>query len=499
MRRGPLALAFCSLALACRPEPTRAPTPASPPAAAAAGKAAPADPQSELPLALPELPAPTAALPPGTPTNEGVIRPLVAIDDQRAVVGFHVLDSNPAPWWLALMNRDGSLAWVRTIDGDIGNTESSFGIEIIGDAVSVLVSYHDDDPRLELQAFALADGEPRFQVPLGKHRPSISVGDGTLRVDVSLPFEARRGDPEATAAVVASTSAGVLWRAKVPGPSFAGPDPTFVGDVIAFRSGSGASHQATWTVLSRKHGKRVGQLAARVQSCSDGTRWFLIDDEDLVSVDPKTLRTKLVTAPLDLPGLPGPWALDDCVVADGAPVALVSHADDKALVAFDPQTFAVRGHVALGRASLGYTGFDPLPARVHGTVLAPAMTDDGGRELLLADLVGGRPLERWRGVELLSFPGEVLHWRGGYVLPTRRTVTIVDAKRGAFEGRAIVPELDAPTAPQLVGDTLWLTPPLLRLGTRAPYVLDLGTAVSDEVRQAATVDLRRSSAPAKAP
>jgi hypothetical protein len=497
MRRGLLALALCVLVLACRPEPTRAPAPASPPPAA--DKTPREHPRSELPPALAEPPAPTAALPPGTPTEEGVIIPLVAIDDQRAIVGFHVPGSGPAPWWLALMRRDGSLSWVQTIAGDMGNTEGSSSIEVVGDTVSVLVAYHDDDPRLELRAFALADGKPQFTAPLGKHRPSISVSDGSLRVDVSLPFEARRGDPEAFAEVVASSATGVVWRAKVPGLSYAGPDPTFVGDAIALRGGSGTSHDATWTVLARKNGKRIGELKARVQSCSDGTRWFLINGEGLVSVDPKTLRTRLVTGPLELPGLAGPWALEDCVVADGAPVALVARDSDKALVAFDAETFAVRSHVELGPASLGYTRFDPLPAHVHSTVLAPAMTDDGGRELLLADMVGGRPLERWRGVEYLSFPGEVILWRGGYVLPTTRTVTIVDAKSGALEGRAIIPEVEAATAQQLVGDTLWLLPRILRLGTRAPYVLDLGAEVPDDVRRAAKADLRPSGEVSKAP
>jgi hypothetical protein len=497
MRPGPLAFALAvpMLALGCHPEPTRSPAPTSPATADVTPHTEPAPlvRPTTLPPVPPEPPAPTAALPPGTPTQEGSISDLVAIDDDRAIVRFFVPGPDHAKqWWIALMRRDGSLAWVQTLAGDLASSEGSVGIAIVGDSVSLMTStLHGDETELELHAFALADGARRFHAPMGKGFAQASVSDGSLRWDVRIHYGFARG-AGVTAELVASSSKRVLWRAEIPQPSTPGPDPTLVGDAIAIRTqASRRGSGTTWLVFERKTGERIGQLGALPQSCSDGTRWFLLTPAGLVSVDPTTLRTRSVTGPLELPGLPGSWALDDCTIADGALLVLASRGQRKALVTLDVETFAVRGRVELGDAILGHTSFDPLPARLHASVAVQSMTHEGVREVLLADPLAGRPLERWRGVDDASFYIDIIPWRGGYLLPTRQTLSIVDGRTGILEGRAMIPEGTQVTAPQIAGDTLWLLPSApLRLGARAPRLVDLHTTAAEDVRGAVLADLR---------
>lgn len=477
------------------PPPAEATTPAENTSPVASSR--PLELPATLPAVPPEAAAPTAPLPPGTPTAEGVVTDLVAIDDERAIVRFIVPGPNHDDrWWVALMHRDGSLQWVQTLSGQLGSLESSTGIEIVGDSVSIVTSdFHGSDPEVSLHAFALADGARRFDHTLGPGYPSGSTVDGARRFDVSQHFSSAPGGGS-SAHLTVSSPTGMEWSAPLPPPPPPGPDPTVVGDALVVRSEQrDADFPATWHVFERSTGTLRGTLPAHPQSCSDGTRWFVIVGDALVSVDPRTLKTRRVTGPLELPGRPGTWALDDCVVAGGAPVALVSRGSRVALVAFDAKTFARAGHVELGMVSVGLNGFDPMPAHAHPAVTVFAMTDDDREGIIVADPFASRVIEHWSSTDEYGGFGYMnMTWSGGYVVPMPHTLAVVDGRSGMLEGRAMLPP-DAMVRPQqIVGDVVWLPPvDLVRLGARAPRLIDLRTIAPDDVRGAVLVDARRAS------
>ncbi|WP_165704144.1 hypothetical protein [Enhygromyxa salina] len=448
------------------------------------------------PAALPEIPAeppaPTAAVPPGTPKVEGWISDMVAIDEDRAIVRFLV----PGPdhekqWWIALMRRDGSLAWVQSLSGQLAANEGVTGIEIIQDAVSVMTAtFVGDDPELELHGFALADGARRFEIAHGQGFAQGVANDGGRRFDLRVHYPASLG-VRPTAELVATSSTKELWRASIPISPAPGPDPTLVDDSLAVRVESKDDDHASWWVFERSSGKVRGKLQARVQSCSDGTRWFVRSDDGLLSVDPKTVATRdAVPAALQAADLVGTWMLDDCAVIPGAVVVLASRGYRKAMVAFDLETFAPLGHVELGAVYVGSNGFDPMPARMHAKAAFPVMTHDGGREIMVIDPVAGQLLERWGANDHGAIGYAFMDWSGGYLASTTHTLAVVDTRSGSLAGLATVPEGVFPGSQQLVGSTLWLPPTApLRLGARAPRLIDLSAAASEDLRGAVLFDV----------
>ena len=499
MLRTPLALlGLPLLGRGCQPEPSVAATaatvaPAPAPASAQASKAPLVRPAT-LPAVPAEPPPPTAPPLPGTPEAEGRVTHLVAIDRDRAIVRFIVFGPEHAErWWLALMRRDGSLAWMQTLAGEVASADGRAGIEVADDAVTLVTSTHEgDELELTLHAFGLADGARRRRARLG---PGFVVGathDGARRFDVRVHYGRAGAGPSTE--LIASTDEGVQWRAELPHPPAPGPDPTVIGETIVVRGEQpGRPRGTTWRVLERGSGRAIGQVSAEPQSCSDGTRWFVLVGDALMAVDPVTLDTQKVTGPLELPTRPGTWAIDDCTMAGGLLVAQVSRGERTALVSFDPDGFAPRGHVELGLVELGLDGFDPLKGEFQATLALYASTELGSPEILLVDPSGGRPLERWRSVLEHTWM-QIVSWPGGYLVPTRHTLAMIDGRTGTLEGHAMIPE-DTEVQPwQIAGSVLWLAPAEpMRLGARAPRQIDLAEAAADDVRGAVLADLEPST------
>jgi hypothetical protein len=262
-----------------------------------------------------------------------------------------------------------------------------------------------------------------------------------------------------------------------------------IGAAVVVR-GEERRRGGSWQAFDRATGRSIGRLKAEPQSCSDGERWFVMQGEAIVAVDPVTLDTREVTGPLELPGHPGTWHPNDCALAGGQLVILVSRGHQRAVVAYDPKSLERRGQAALGAVHVGFDGFDPLQGELHEVLALRTISDQGDDELLVVDPTGKRPQERWRTAgEGYSTP-LLLAWAGGYLLPTRHTLAFVDGRTGALEGRAMLPEFADVNVSQIAGSTLWLPPSgPLRLGSRAPRIVDLGTTASDDVRGAVLHDL----------
>jgi hypothetical protein len=341
-----------------------------------------------------EPPAP-GRLPAGTPTAQGRIDLLLALDGERAVVRFLV----PGPdheklWWLALMRRDGSVDWVQPLSGMLAHSEDLTLVRA-GDAVSIATSdISGSDPVVTLRGFALADGAPRFTTVLGTGFITNTRTDGQTRFDTRVQYNFSSGG-ETEGELTATSPQGVVWRARVGAPIPVGHDPTIVGDAIAVRTEPRRSRATTWQVFERASGKPRGELVAEPQSCSDGQRWFVRGAEGLLAVDPATVTTRVVLAPPTLPGADGTWVIEDCTLSDDVPVVLVARGHRKALVALDPQTLGIKGHVEIGATSVGMNGFDPLPARARGVLALRTLAGESD-ELLIADPSAGKVVGRWR-------------------------------------------------------------------------------------------------------
>lgn len=485
-----------SLLFACadRTVATEQAPPAPAPAAEAPAKVAPTPPRprvapATLPATPPEPPPPTSAPPPGTPGAEGQIGHLLALDGQRAVVRFFVPGFDHAKqWWVAGMRRDGSIEWVQTLSGDVSMTESQVEFARAGDAVSIATwEMAGEDPRLTLRGFALADGEPRFTVELGVGYLQNTVTDGQLRFDTRVHYPRDAGDVEGE--LVATGPRGVAWRTKIGPPIPVGHDPTIVGDAIAVRSEQRRERETLWQVFERASGTPRGELRAEPQSCSDGKKWFVRGKEGLLAVDPATVTTRLVLPPPTLPGATSPWVIEDCTIADGTPVVLVARGRRKALVALDPTSLAIAGHVEVGAAAIGFTGFDPLPARAHRAVVLHALAGEG-EEVIVADPAASKLVGRWRSRAEFGGLYNMVFWTGGVAITTGSTVASFAADTGELEGRLVMKEGSLQPG-QIAGETLWLPPAgPMRLGQRAPRVLSLAGRVADEVRDAVLLDVR---------
>jgi len=509
IRSGPLGLAALALAVlapGCRPEPPQEPR-SSPPATdptdttSAAVAARPLVRPAKLPAVPAEPPAPTAKLPAGAPTGEGELGELVAIDEHRAIVRFFAPGPNHADeWWLALMNRDGSIAWAQTCSGGVTTNSLGPSIEIVGDSVTLVTShFEDDEPRLELRGFSLADGKPQLHQRLGKGYASGTANDGTRRFDVRLHYDFSAPTASSvTTELVASTGKRVLWRAAIGEPPPPGSDPTVIGDAIVVRVEEHRRGGRGWLAFDRATGHPIGRLPAEPQSCSDGKQWFVMQREAIVAVDPKTLHTREVTGPLELPELPGTWHPRDCAFADGQLVILTSRGLRQALVTYDPKTLERRGHALLGAVYVGLDGFDPLQGEQHQTLTLRTMTRVGADELVVVDPTGKRPRDRWHVIGEHAYLPPVVAWAGGYVLRTSHTLAVVDGRTGMLEGRAVLPEDTSVGSWQIAGHTLWLPPNgPMRLGTRAPRIVDLGATSPEDVRGAVLHDLEPAIAGAE--
>ncbi len=448
-----------------------------------------------LPPVPPEAPAPTAPLPDGTPDVEGDINTMVAIDRERAIIRFIVPGPDHARrWWLASMRRDGALDWVRQLGGSTENAENTSGIEIVGDAVSIVTSESlGNEPRITLHAFALADGSPRFTSSLGNGFLNSTVSDGRFRFDTLRSFE-RSDSDGASAEIIASSATGIAWRAPIGAPPPPGHDLTLVGDAIALRTSGYLGHGSLWIVFERATGRRIGQVPAFEQSCSDGNRWLVRTTEGLVEVNPNTLATRIVLRDPELSGT-GRWSIVDCSFAGATPVVLVGRGHRKALVALDSTTGAIRGHVVLGHGAFGPNGFDPLPPRLHSTAVLLNLRNDGVFEIVVSEPSSSRVVGRWEPIREHAFV-PLTRWTGGTVVQTPRTLSIIDASTGELEGRAMVSEIQVQPW-QIIENVVWL-PPIrpLRLGRRAPRIIELHAHVAPEVRDAVLADMRQ---PADAP
>lgn len=454
-------------------------------------------PPATLPAPLPEPPAPAGSLPPGTPSAEGGVRIVLALDDQRALVQFYIPGFDHAKnTWLALMRRDGSIAWVQPFPYPLAASSSAReNVALAGEVVSMVTEeLSGDELRLTLRALSVVDGAPRFTAELGSGFLGSTASDGSLRFDTIVPTSFDQAE------LRASSGEGVVWRATIGAPLPVGHDPTIVGDVIAVRSEERRSRVTRWTVFDRRSGEKRGELLAEPQSCSDGRRWFLHMGEDLVEVDPKTLTTRKVLAAPTLAGASGPWVIEDCTIAGDAPVALVARGSRRALVALDPATLAIAGHVELGALSVGRDGFDPLPARASRVVILPGLSGET-YELLAADPRAGKLVGRWHSKDPFGGFHSLIAWAGGGALTTQNTVSVVDGDSGELRGQAVLGDLGdlGGLGPeQLAGDTLWLPPGSpFALGRRAPRVVSLAAAVPDEVRDAVLLDVVSAEEAAK--
>lgn len=452
-----------------------------------------------LPAHLAEPPAPTAALPDGTPTVEGRIDQLLALDD-GAIVRFLVPGLDHAKlWWLARMRPDGSLVWVRPLSGTVAENEDREPIVRTGDTVSIATfEIVGDDPRVTLHGLALADGAPRFTSELGPGFITNTVADERARYDTRVHYKMTGG---VVAELTATTAAGVAWRAAIGSPIPVGHDPTPVRDVVAVRTEDRGLRETRWLVFDAATGDRRGELLAEPQSCSDGQRWFVRGKDALLEVDTTTVTARPVFSPPVLPGANGPWVLEDCSFAGGAPVVLVARGQRKALVALDPTSLAIAGHIELGATSVGLNGFDPLPTRNHRAMVLRTLSGEA-EELVIADPAAGRLVARWRSRAQYGGFSLSAWWAGGALLTIGDTIATIPGDTGELQGRARLPEPRVEPG-QIFGDTLWLPPrePLL-LGRRAPYVVSLTAPVADDMRDAVLADAitaEAATAGAKAP
>jgi hypothetical protein len=409
---------------------------------------------------------------------------MVAIDAERAVVRFIVPGRRHAEkWWLALMHADGSLGWVRTMSGDVFGAEQSSGLERVGDAVSIVTSRMVKGRTITtLHAFAVADGAPRYEVELGPGGLHDTVTAGELRFDTRRDYTFTHG-PRVEAELIASGPRGVLWRATLGEPVPVGYDPTVVGDVVAVRNEERGG--ARWFVFDRKGGQKRGELVADEQSCSDGRRWLVRRGDHLLRIDPASLKTKVVMRATKLAEGSGAWSVVDCVFADDTPVVLLGRGPRYALAALDPRTMAVAGHVEIGTMSVGTTGFDPLPPRARGVLALQGIARDGEYEVVVADPKRSRLLGRWRGQT--SWVPRLFD--GGWLVTTASTISVVDAKTGELEGRAML-GVQPPERGQLAGASLWIPQERMKLGRSAPWVIALDGKVPDDVRDAVLAEMR---------
>lgn len=504
-RPGWAAIVIAIAGLACRPEPATAlaladatereadEVPEATDAKAEVAGATLVQP-AELPAVPEPPPPPTATPPPGTPGSEGEVEQLVAIDDERAIVHFAI------PQWdgtyeefVALMRRDGTIAWVQPLpDGPEDD------IAILGDVVSVktLDPAVERPPEVTLRGFSLATGERRYAIELGLGSSRGSVADRERRYDLRPAVTRDALAVEATD-VVASTSKGVDWHIRIPRAAHrAGAVPMLVGGSLALRvevTPRDAQH-ARWMLLDRQYSDVLGVFDARLHGCSDGTRWFVVTDDGLAEADPRGLHPKPVAGPLSLPRSSGTWTIEDCTLVEGAPVVLAAQRERRALVGLDVDG-TVREHIELDAAARDAlaTAPDPLPHVSHPVLALPTRRADDRYELHLVAPSPGRPIEHWRAVDAaIDWWPRPVRWSGGYLMGTRRLLVAIDARTGLVEGRAMVPEGTWPPGPQqLVGDTLWLPPTApFELGTAAPRLVDVRTVASDDVRASVPFDLR---------
>jgi hypothetical protein len=205
------------------------------------------------------------------------------------------------------------------------------------------------------------------------------------------------------------------------------------------------------------------------------------------------VTTRVVLAPPTLPGADGTWVIEDCTLSDDVPVVLVARGHRKALVALDPQTLGIKGHVEIGATSVGMNGFDPLPARARGVLALRTLAGESD-ELLIADPSAGKVVGRWRSKAEFGSLAGALPWSGGLVLTTESTIAVIDGDTGALAGRAVIKEAGIGDG-QIAGDLLWLQPesPML-LGVRAPLVVELAKPASDEIRDAVFADVESAEA-----
>lgn len=444
-----------------------------------------------LPEPLPRPRDPSAKPPTGTPEAGGRVTHLLALDAQRAIVRFIVPGPKHAEkWWLALMHADGTIGWVRELSGDPASGQGQGGIERVGDVVTVATQHIAGEKiSATLHAFALADGSRRYRVPLGNGYVHDIVADGEQRFETRVDYRLTGGGG-VDAELVASGPRGVQWRRVIGAPVPVGHDPTPVADAVAVRTEERGGYR--WQVFERTTGKPRGELVADPQSCSNGHRWLVRRGDELLEVDPVKVTTKKVLGATTLAEGGGTWAIVDCVFADDAPVVLLGRGPRHALATLDPNTNAVLGHVEIGTGAVGQDGFDPLPEHAHGVLALMSLAADGERELVVADPRSRRIVGRWRDVS-----SYVPHpFDGGYVVTSKRTVSVVDAKTGELEGRAML-EVEPPMPAQLAGASLWITPDAMRLGRAAPWVLDLRSRVADGLRDAVLADVRPVQAPGK--
>jgi hypothetical protein len=441
-------------------------------------------PPAVMPAALAAPPATRAEPPPGTPNAEGRVAQLLAIDGDRAIVRFIV----PGPrhtekWWLALVHADGSVGWVRTMSGDLTFSESSNGIERVGDAVSITTTRMDHDrPEQTLHAFALSDGRPRYSVVLGHGFLTDTAAGDDLRIDARVEHvftEPMHTDAE----LIASGPQGIVWRAPIGESIPVGYDPMFVGDAVAIRTEDRPG--ARWHAFDRATGAKRGELAADPQGCSDGRRLLVRRGDELVEVDPMTMAAKSVLTSPELPGA-GKWAIVDCVFAETTPVVLLGRGPRNALAAIDTAKGTIIGHVEIGTASIGLNGFDPLPRRAWGVLAVHALASDGERELIVADPRRSKLLGSWRGQT--DYVAQLFD--GGYLVTSRSMIAVVDGTRGELEGRAVFSQPAPPERSQIAGTWLWIPPEPLVLGRRAPWVIGLAAKVDDDVRDAVLLEMR---------
>lgn len=457
-------------------------------------------PPAKQPAPLPAPPAPSVPAPPGTPSVEGEIGDLLALDGERAVIRFFVPGPEHAKqWWLALLRRDGSVGWARERSGQLAFGHGA-AFTRVGDAVVLgTTTMVGDEPRVTLAGHALADGAPRFQTELGPGSFGETRVAGELRYDTRVHY-VFEGGARVEAELTACSATGVVWRAPIGPPIPVGHDPTVVGDAVAVRVEEDRG-PTRWLVFDGATGTKRGDLEAAPQSCSDGRRWFVLGAQGLLAVDAVKVTTRLAMPPPTTPSGSGAWVIEDCTFAGDSVVALVGRGRRKALVAIDPDTFAARGQLEVGTAAIGFDGFDPLPERGPRVLTLRTMTAEGEDELLLVEPAASRLVGRWRGRDELTtmFLVGALPWRGGMVFTTGKTLAVI-TESGELEGRAAVAQMEAWSPGQSVpeGEHVWLPPSgPLRLGTRAPQVVSLAAPVSEAVRDAVLAEVERP--PADAP
>ncbi|MCA9707594.1 MAG: hypothetical protein KDK70_17205 [Myxococcales bacterium] len=483
-------LASLGLVLACRPEPVAAVPQAERWTSTAPHEVVTGPGGLVRPNTLPAVPhfqeVTAGSRPPGAPTQSGRLLEVFALDDEQAIVRFQVPGHqlHGEDWWLALMNRDGSLVWTRSVPGQLRSETSR--IHLLGDAVTVVTAVGTHPAEWTLRGFDVRDGSPTMEVPIGPGHVAMGVVEGSRRYDVYLPPADRLAD--APSELIAWSGRRVLWRSPLPRALRPGAVMP-IDDVIAVRSWDGPE-PSSWQVVDAQTGEPLERLMARGRSCSDGERWFVIDGDSLLLVDPRTLASRRVTTGVELPDEGGVWTPLDCSLAAGDIVLLVARGYRKALVTFDGRTLERKHSVHLGPVSIGGgPGHEALPERMH--TRAWLDVEHGGRWALLSvDLSEGRLRRAWVTPDRSeSWPP--LLWARGYVIPTRNTIALADARSGILAGHAMVPRNKYFLPEGITETSMWLLPTRQHeLGTLAPRVVDLVSAAPDDVRGAVLADLR---------